>query len=116
MMTAMHGAFGLTTDLYWSLLASFARECEAKGKQHDGIADYKAHFFDWTRRHVEINGKDENKNKGKGYGSDNNQGKGKEAAGGAWGNHGESRRDAELRRGMDNMLAKYGLTSEDVGY
>lgn len=116
MMAAMHGAFGLATDRYWSLLASFARECEAKGKQHDGIADYKAHFFDWTRRHVEINGKDENKNKGKGYGSDNNQGKGQEAAGGAWGNHGESRRDAELRRGMDNMLAKYGLTSEDVGY
>lgn len=30
MMTAMHGAFGLTTDRYWSLLASFSRECEAK--------------------------------------------------------------------------------------
>lgn len=116
MMKAMHGAFGLTTDRYWSLLASFSRECEAKGFTHDDMEKYKEHFYNWTRRHVEINGKDENKNKGKGYGSDNNQGKGKEAAGGAWGNHGESRRDAELRRGMDNMLAKYGLTSEDVGY
>ena len=107
-MHAMHDDFGMTPDRYWSLLASFSRECEAKGFTHDGMEKYKEHFYNWTRRHVEINGKDENKNKGKGYG--NNDYKPGLAG------HGESRRDAELRRGMDNMLAKYGLTSEDVGY
>lgn len=116
MMTVLQGEFGLTTDRYWTLLASFSRECEAKGFTHDGMEKYKEHFYNWTRRHVEINGKDGNKNKGKGYGSDNNQGKGQEAAGGAWGNHGESRRDSEIRDNVNNVLAKYGLTTDDTGF
>ena len=112
MMSAMQEAFGLTTDRYWSLLASFSRECEAKDKQHTGMDDYKRHFFDWTRRHVEINGKDENRNKGKGRGSDNNQGQGEKAAANAR-RHGD--RDSEIRGDVNNMLAKYGLTADDVG-
>ena len=112
MMGTMETAFSLSPDRYWSLLASFSRECEAKDKQHTGMDDYKRHFFDWTRRHVEINGKDENKNKGKGYGSDNNQGHVEKAAANAR-RHGD--RDSEIRGDVNNMLAKYGLTAEDVG-
>lgn len=112
MMGAMETAFSLSPDRYWSLLASFDRECTAKDKQHTGMDDYKRHFFDWTRRHVEINGKDENKNKGKGYGSDNNQGHVEKAAANAR-RHGD--RDSEIRGDVNNMLAKYGLTAEDVG-
>lgn len=111
-MNAMNAAFGISTDRYWSLLASFARECEAKDMRHDNIEKYKEHFFNWTRRHVEINGKDENKNKGKGYGSDNNQGHVEKAAANAR-RHGD--RDSEIRGDVNNMLAKYGLTAEDVG-
>lgn len=69
MMKAMNEEFGVTTDKYWSLLASFDRECTAKEKKHTSLTDYKQHFYDWTRRHVEINGKEEDKNKGKGYGT-----------------------------------------------
>ena len=112
MMSAMQEAFGLTTDRYWSLLASFDRECTAKEMSHANIEKYKEHFFNWTRRHVEINGKDENKNKGKGRGSDNNQGQGEKAAGNAR-RHGD--RDSEIRGDVNNMLAKYGLTADDVG-
>ena len=108
MMGAMHDAFGLTTDAYWTMLASFGRECEAKGKQHADMVDYKRHFFDWTRRHVEINGKEGNKNKGKGYGNDDSNGN-------STNGNGRGGRDAEIRRDVDNMLAKYGLTSKDVG-
>ena len=108
MMAAMHDAFGLTTDAYWTMLASFDRECEAKGKQHADMVDYKRHFFDWTRRHVEINGKEGNKNKGKGYGNDDSNGN-------STNGNGRGGRDAEIRRDVDNMLAKYGLTSKDVG-
>ena len=112
MMSAMQEAFGLTTDRYWSLLASFDRECTAKEMSHANIEKYKEHFFNWTRRHVEINGKDENKDKGKGRGSDNNQGQGEKAAGNAR-RHGD--RDSEIRGDVNNMLAKYGLTADDVG-
>lgn len=112
MMNAMQEAFGLTTDRYWSLLASFDRECTAKEMSHANIEKYKEHFFNWTRRHVEINGKEENKNKGKGRGSDNNQGQGEKAAGNAR-RHGD--RDSEIRGDVNNMLAKYGLTADDVG-
>lgn len=107
MMNAMRGEFGVEPDTYWSLLTTFDRECTAKGKRHTGINDYRAHFFDWTRRHMEINGKDGNKNKGKGYG-DNQQRQGHD--------YGLKERDREMRKNMDNMLAKYGLTSDDVGF
>ena len=102
MMNTMCEAFGLTTDVYWTMLASFGAECEAKSKQHENMTDYKRHFFDWTRRHVEINGKDGNRNND----SNGNNRTGNDNRGG---------RDGEIRRDVDNMLAKYGLTSEDVG-
>ena len=69
MMNVMRDEYGMTPDKYWSLLASFDRECTAKGKQHTSMDDYKRHFYDWTRRHIEINGKNGDKNKGKGYGN-----------------------------------------------
>lgn len=109
MMNAMREAFGLTTDGYWTMLASFSAECEAKSKQHENMADYKRHFFDWARRHVEINGKNGNRNKGKGYGNNDSNGNNRT------GNGNRGGRDGEIRRDVDNMLAKYGLTSEDVG-
>lgn len=69
MMNVMRDEYGMTPDKYWGLLTSFDRECTAKGKQHTSMDDYKRHFYDWTRRHIEINGKDGDKNKGKGYGN-----------------------------------------------
>lgn len=111
MMNVMQGEFGTTPDSYWALLASFDRECTAKGKQHCNIADYKSHFFDWTRRHVEINGKDGNKNKGKGYGNDRQSG-----MDGGKGRPYENRRDEEIKSNVNNMLAKYGLTTDDIGF
>lgn len=69
MMNAMRDEYGMAQDKYWSLLASFDRECTAKDKRHTSMDDYKRHFYDWTRRHIEINGKDGDKNKGKGYGN-----------------------------------------------
>ena len=69
MMNVMRDEYGMTPDKYWRLLASFDRECTAKGKQHTSMDDYKRHFYDWTRRHIEINGKNGDKNKGKGYGN-----------------------------------------------
>ena len=68
MMNVMREEYGMTPERYWSLLASFDRECTAKGKRHTSMDDYKRHFYDWTRRHIEINGKDGDKNK-KGYGN-----------------------------------------------
>ena len=41
MMKAVNEEFGVTTDKYWSLLASFGRECTAKGKKHTSLTDYK---------------------------------------------------------------------------
>lgn len=69
MMNVMRDEYGMAQDKYWSLLASFDRECTAKSKQHTSMDDYKRHFYDWTRRHIEINGKDGDKNKGKEYGN-----------------------------------------------
>lgn len=69
MMNVMRDEYGMTPDKYWGLLASFDRECTAKGKRHASMDDYKRHFYDWTRRHIEINGKNGDKNKGKGYGN-----------------------------------------------
>ena len=69
MMNVMRDEYGITPDKYWGLLASFDRECTAKSKKHTSMDDYKRHFYDWTRRHIEINGKNEDKNKGKGYGN-----------------------------------------------
>ena len=69
MMNVMRDEYGMTPDKYWGLLASFDRECTAKSKKHTSMDDYKRHFYDWTRRHIEINGKNEDKNKGKGYGN-----------------------------------------------
>ncbi|MCI7654416.1 MAG: hypothetical protein MSS51_09105 [Bacteroidales bacterium] len=69
MMNVMRDEYGMTPDKYWGLLASFDRECTAKSKRHTSTEDYKRHFYDWTRRHIEINGKDGDKNKGKGYGN-----------------------------------------------
>ena len=69
MMNVMRDGYGMTPDKYWGLLASFDRECTAKSKKHTSMDDYKRHFYDWTRRHIEINGKNEDKNKGKGYGN-----------------------------------------------
>ena len=69
MMNVMREEYGMTREKYWSLLDSFNRECTAKGKRHTSTDDYKRHFYDWTRRHFEINGKNEDKNKGKGYGN-----------------------------------------------
>ena len=108
MMAAMRETFGLATDRYWGMLTSFSAECTAKDMTHANMEKYKEHFFNWVRRHVEINGKDDNKNKGKGYGSNSNNGNN------ANGN-GRGGRDAAIRRDVDNMLAKYGLTSKDVG-
>ena len=106
MMNVMRDEYGKTPDKYWSLLASFDRECTAKGKQHASMDDYKRHFYDWTRRHIEINGKDGSKNKGKGYGID------KDRQGRKDGRRG---RDNEIRGNVDNMLSKYGLSSNDIG-
>ncbi len=101
MMNAMQEAFGVTTDRYWVLLASFDRECTAKGTGHTNVEHYKRHFFDWTRRHVEINGKDGSKDKG----------------GKATGNtRRHSDRDDEIRDNVNNVLAKYGLTADDAGF
>lgn len=69
MMNVMRDEYGITPGKYWGLLASFDRECTAKSKKHTSMDDYKRHFYDWTRRHIEINGKNEDKNKGKGYGN-----------------------------------------------
>lgn len=69
MMKVMREEYGMTPEKYCGLLDSFDRECTAKGKQHTSMDDYKRHFYDWTRRHFEINGKDGDKNKGKGYGN-----------------------------------------------
>ena len=80
MMKVMREEYGMTRDKYWSLLDSFDRECTAKGKRHTSTDDYKRHFYDWTRRHFEINGKNEDKNKGKGYGN-NKPGSGQEHEG-----------------------------------
>lgn len=109
MMNAMRGEFGVEPDAYWSLLATFDRECTAKGKRHTGINDYRAHFYDWTRRRMEINGKDGNKNKGKGHGDNRQQRQG-------GGDGCRNRRDEEIRGNVDNMLAKYGLTADDIDF
>ena len=73
MMNVMRDEYGMTPDKYWGLLASFDRECTAKSKKHTSMDDYKRHFYDWTRRHIEINGKNEDKNKGKGKGYGNSK-------------------------------------------
>lgn len=109
MMNAMRGEFGVEPDAYWSLLATFDRECTAKGKRHTCINDYRAHFYNWTRRRMEINGKDGNKNKGKGHGDNQQQRQG-------GGDGCRNRRDEEIRGNVDNMLAKYGLTADDIDF
>ena len=52
MMTRLEQDFGLSPDRYWSLLASYDRECIAKGVQHTSMTDYKTRFCDWVRAHV----------------------------------------------------------------
>ena len=52
MMTRLKQDFGLSPDRYWSLLASYDRECIAKGVQHTSMTDYKTRFCDWVRAHV----------------------------------------------------------------
>ena len=51
-MTRLKQDFGLSPDCYWSLLASYDRECIAKGVQHTSMNDYKTRFCDWVRAHV----------------------------------------------------------------
>lgn len=52
MMKRLKQDFGLSPDRYWSLLASYDRECIAKGVQHTSMNDYKTRFCDWVRAHV----------------------------------------------------------------
>lgn len=109
MMAAMKGEFGVEVDGYWSYLATFNRECAAKGMTHDNLYKYREHFYNWTRRRMEINGKDGNKNKGKGHGDNQQQRQG-------GGDGCRNRRDEEIRGNVDNMLAKYGLTADDIDF
>lgn len=109
MMNAMRGEFGVEADGYWSLLATFDKECAAKGMTHDNLYKYREHFYNWTRRRMEINGKDGNKNKGKGHGDNQQQRQG-------GGDGCRNRRDEEIRGNVDNMLAKYGLTADDIDF
>lgn len=60
MMKRLKQDFGLPTNRYWSLLASYDRECIAKGVQHTSMNDYKTRFCDWVRAHVS-NGSDDYK-------------------------------------------------------
>ena len=60
MMKRLKQDFGLPPDRYWSLLASYDRECIAKGVQHASMNDYKTRFCDWVRAHVS-NGSDDYK-------------------------------------------------------
>ena len=52
MMTRLKENYGLSPGRYWSFLASYDRECIAKGVQHTSMNDYKTRFCDWVRAHV----------------------------------------------------------------